>query len=447
MHRKQRLLLSIRGSAEAIEATKGDKGSFRPIPLSLLEPPSCEVAYPTVPNVPYLPFTDLGWEDFQRLCLAIGHCRYPTHQWKLYGSQGHRQEGIDLIALPANDQKLVVVQCKRVSTTSVSKIRTACDLFLRGVLAASTREFILSFSFLLIQPALIDEIARQRVLFHNRHITLRIWDAEELSSFLKSQPEIVTRFFGRPWGEVFCPGREHDYRLPPPVQQAVEQLLTVLRQSRVSLSEKLHQTMNLLKSAPLDSSEIRRFLSPVYLSYHLEMDYSAKSAGCNRVSTRLLNLSTEPIASDWEDLWGTVPVRDSDLRLTVYPTKGRRIHANISESESTAEFKKVWFVFDPPLKSGEFQRLRYSFYWKAQAHIPGLRWHEFMIDSPIVTLKLTVNSPSVRFGNVLEYDSAGLVHRLLSPAEYRVQRDGGKHSILIKAPAFKRRYRIEYIPT
>jgi hypothetical protein len=52
-----------------------------------------------------------------------------------------------------------------------------------------------------------EEIERQTRKLRNDGVAFEFWDAEELSTRLKTRPRVVLDFFGRPWVDEFCTER------------------------------------------------------------------------------------------------------------------------------------------------------------------------------------------------------------------------------------------------
>jgi hypothetical protein len=55
-----------------------------------------------------LPFGDLAWENFERMCLRLVRLEAEVEHCQLYGTRGQDQEGIDLYARGALDEEYTV---------------------------------------------------------------------------------------------------------------------------------------------------------------------------------------------------------------------------------------------------------------------------------------------------------------------------------------------------
>jgi hypothetical protein len=85
------------------------------IPLSLTEIPASYNGDPPVISLGQaLPFSQLSWENFERLCLRLAR-EYTSIEGcnRLYGGPGDKQEGIDIYGKKSAALKYIVHQCKR----------------------------------------------------------------------------------------------------------------------------------------------------------------------------------------------------------------------------------------------------------------------------------------------------------------------------------------------
>ncbi|MED2918694.1 NACHT domain-containing protein [Bacillus thuringiensis] len=171
---------------------------------SWLETPSKTIIDPPVDTkIQELPFDELEWEDFERLCLRLVRLEGNVEHCQLYGTRGQAQEGIDLYARRANE-KYFVYQCKRVKNFGPAAIKAAVKKFLEGKWANKTDTFILCTSESMVPTECADEIEAQREVLNKEGIKFISWDKVTLSSKLKDLPKIVDDFFGRSWVDRFC---------------------------------------------------------------------------------------------------------------------------------------------------------------------------------------------------------------------------------------------------
>ena len=178
-----------------------------PIPTWLSKPPTGPmVAPPTETRSQTLPFNDLSWENFERLVLRLARRQGDIAHCSLYGTGGQAQEGLDIIAIDGKTGETICIQCKNVIAFSATDISDSVNKFLSGNWAQKTSQFILCVSIPLGTTQQQNEIITQQKKLASRNITYTVWDGSSggiLSELLKSQPELVDDFFGRPWVSHF----------------------------------------------------------------------------------------------------------------------------------------------------------------------------------------------------------------------------------------------------
>jgi hypothetical protein len=204
------------------EPTPDQPASWLPPPPYLNVPPRGPFPGPPVATRPQiLPFHELPWEDFERLCLRllqlsndIAHVDVLTTAsvTRLYGARGQRQAGIDVysrdplvLGEAAPRRRYSCLQARRVRRVTKTGLTTAVHDFARGRWAAQSRKFIYATSLPGVATGLSDEVEKQSAYLAKAGIGFELWDAEELSAQLKHLPVLVDDFFGRPWVDLFCP--------------------------------------------------------------------------------------------------------------------------------------------------------------------------------------------------------------------------------------------------
>lgn len=180
------------------------------IPAWLETPPVSEINPPVQPRKQELPFGELSWEDFEKLCLRLARLEFNVEHCQVYGTRGQDQQGIDLYARHKFATKYRVYQCKREKNFGPSKIKKAVNKFLSGKWVDKTETFILCTKESLSSTERADELERQRELLKKQDITLLPWDCNTLSLKLKENSKIVDDFFGREWVVAFCGQQEAD---------------------------------------------------------------------------------------------------------------------------------------------------------------------------------------------------------------------------------------------
>jgi hypothetical protein len=176
------------------------------VPSWLEVPPETVVLPPSNTSIQCLPLSELGWEDFERLCLRLVRLEADVERCRIYGVKGQAQAGIDLYAKrKAASAKYTVYQCKKVERLSVAQIRAAVKLFVEGTWTNRSDRFVLCTSHSLAPARQAEELERQSSRLAERGIVFEWWDADELSIRLKTIPELVHDFFGSAWVSLFCP--------------------------------------------------------------------------------------------------------------------------------------------------------------------------------------------------------------------------------------------------
>jgi hypothetical protein len=173
------------------------------IPSYLNTPSRSAVRPPVETRAQDLPFGELAWEDFERLCLRLARLEGDVLHCQLYGTRGQNQEGIDLYARVKGPAAYRVFQCKREDNFGAAKIRKAVTKFLDGEWATKATSLVLCTKESLVETSRATEVESQRTRLEEQGIGLIIWDSEQLTLILKDHPRIVDDFFSRSWVRVF----------------------------------------------------------------------------------------------------------------------------------------------------------------------------------------------------------------------------------------------------
>jgi len=108
-------------SAQATNDAEGAT-SLSPIPSWLLTPPTVGINPPVTTREQELPFAELTWKNFERLCLRLAAKEAKVEHCQLYGVPGQDQAGIDLYARVSFNPKYRVYQCKNEAGFTANKI-------------------------------------------------------------------------------------------------------------------------------------------------------------------------------------------------------------------------------------------------------------------------------------------------------------------------------------
>jgi hypothetical protein len=178
---------------------------FDYVPVELELPPEVVAAPPpVVSRASLLPSHQLTWENFERLCVCLARLEGEIEHCRLYGTRGQEQQGIDLYAKPRGQEKYHAYQCKRYQEFGAADIRNAVKAFREGSWSPRCSRFVLCTSASGVATELAEEYERQRTALAAENVKFLLWDAEEISRQLKTQPALVDDFFGRAWLSEFC---------------------------------------------------------------------------------------------------------------------------------------------------------------------------------------------------------------------------------------------------
>lgn len=168
-------------------------------PLSIHRPPDAVPAIsPVATRAHSLPFTELTWENFERLCHRLTALEGGIEHCARYGRQGEAQEGIDIYARQP-DGRYVCVQAKRHRAFTAAMVRKAVALFLKGAWASRASQFAIVVQASLRSTKVQDEVERQAALLSKQGIVFVALDGDDLTDRLRNHSKLVDDFFGRPW--------------------------------------------------------------------------------------------------------------------------------------------------------------------------------------------------------------------------------------------------------
>ena len=176
------------------------------MPASAVAPDLAPGARPSDPP----PLHELPEDNFEDLCRDVFGREPNVATCNRYGTRGHGQLGIDLLAAIKNSADYHVAQCKRYKSFSPSAIRAASDAFLDHIdhwRAKRVRRFVLIVSEPLESPKQQEQIAIERGRFRSAAIDYEVWSIHELLRRLKPYPDIVNRYMGHSngfWVDQIC---------------------------------------------------------------------------------------------------------------------------------------------------------------------------------------------------------------------------------------------------
>lgn len=182
------------------------RGRMKKLPTHLqdLSDPEGPIRPPSIGKLLEIDFSGQGWKRFEFLCLRLLEEEVKVTDWaSLYGTQGQKQDGIDLFAeLP--DETFAVVQCRHLARLHPKGLESAVNDFLQGKWTADTSRFIFATTARAESTGVVKTTKTLRNRLKLRGISLEVWGRRELSNRLKTRPDLVGEFFGQAWVDAFC---------------------------------------------------------------------------------------------------------------------------------------------------------------------------------------------------------------------------------------------------
>ncbi len=145
-----------------------------------------------------LPFDQLTWENFERLCHRVACLEAHVEHAERYGLQGEAQEGLDIYARLSNG-RYHCLQAKKHRRFAAAQIASAVDLFIAGRWAVLAATFTIAVQASLRSTTVQNEIERQAERLAALGVTFFALDGESLTIRLREHPPLIDDFFGRAW--------------------------------------------------------------------------------------------------------------------------------------------------------------------------------------------------------------------------------------------------------
>ena len=199
---------------------------------------------PTVTSSTELPFRDLDWKEFERLCQDIVR-EDGFEDVHRYGTQGQPEDGVDFVGVSPEGVR-TAFQVKQVASLSAGELRAAVRAYTEGRFAPpETDAFVVCLSVegndSNLQQALRE--AQKNSLF-----TISLWGSPELTHRLRSNKGLVQTYFGESWVARFFP----DPSSHSPQLDAQVLLLGPVEAS--GLTAKVKQAQQLADTLPADAA-------------------------------------------------------------------------------------------------------------------------------------------------------------------------------------------------
>lgn len=175
-----------------------------------------------------LPFCELRWENFEKLCYRLAGKDADVECHSLYGRTGQAQQGIDIFARKRNG-RYDTWQAKCYSKYTVRNLQDACSTFLTGQWSHKTDVFYIAVQCAVDDVHLQNAIEEQAKTFQEQGISLIVLGGHNLSSILREHPDIVMEFFGRECAKSFFGDTVDNYLLQRLDGGEIQQVRTQLQ--------------------------------------------------------------------------------------------------------------------------------------------------------------------------------------------------------------------------
>lgn len=174
------------------------------VPIDLLEPPDRVVdTSPVVSRLTELPFERLSWQNFEKLVFRLVLKEADVEYCARYGRSGQRQEGVDVYGR-LKGGRYTCWQARNRKAMSATDIASAVKDFLDGEWSPKSERFVLSTRAGLADTQLQTAIETCADQLRKKSIVFEVLDGVQLTERVRSHPDIIDDFFGRPWLVAFA---------------------------------------------------------------------------------------------------------------------------------------------------------------------------------------------------------------------------------------------------
>jgi|GEM_PF-3734069 len=174
---------------------------------NLLADPKPLITDSIKPRLGELPWKQMHWEDFQKLCARLIQRQYlgSGAQVFQYGKSGQEQDGIDIIWKTTGACKFSVAEVKHWETVKPSNIQNWLKAFLDGERATDSQIWILCLSVNIEHDTkLVMAWDAVKTELESHDIQASVWDRGVIEELLRGNPELVERFFSKEIRDRFC---------------------------------------------------------------------------------------------------------------------------------------------------------------------------------------------------------------------------------------------------
>ena len=196
-----------------------------------------------------LDFSAIHWEDFQELIaelLSEVYYKQCKHPFTVYGTQGHSQEGIDVLGYNPDTGVHIAAECKTESSVTPGLISNSVSQFLGKKFACPGNIFILCTSCEERKPNIISRWHEEQKKLWQMGIHGILLSGQHISKMLVRYPEIVERYWDADTAEKHC--SEMLFRQKYPHRYPLQSVL--VHEHTAAISDSLIRLELLLPASP-----------------------------------------------------------------------------------------------------------------------------------------------------------------------------------------------------
>ncbi len=149
-----------------------------------------------------LPFGELSWENFERLCYRLAAQSAHVEHTARYGRTGQAQQGIDIFARKTNG-RYEVWQAKRYQKFNAAQVKKAVKAFVEGTWLAKSDKLVIAVQANLDDVKVQEEIESQTKELAERDVALVVLGGDRLTAQVRPHQDLVANFFGKGWLKAF----------------------------------------------------------------------------------------------------------------------------------------------------------------------------------------------------------------------------------------------------
>ena len=150
----------------------------------------------------------IGWENFEKMCLYLAECVWPERRFELYGRAGEEQEGIDIISKNEKGETLICLQCKRYDELDAPTLKKIIQKFEEGEFVQNANTFVIVTRASLNSAKHLNFINREKARFKDKYkISFESWDVNYIEKELSNHYTLTSKYFGIEVAEMIWSGR------------------------------------------------------------------------------------------------------------------------------------------------------------------------------------------------------------------------------------------------